>query len=232
MDGHFDTIQELNSRFTESAPREKIEIGNRKRPFKLHVVNVGDSRAMLVTRESYAALTRDHVPDDPGELRRIQETGDEVKVERGCFRIRGLAMSRSFGDFGKKDNPSPSPITAKPDVRYFYATWEDVLILHSDGLLAESDRWEEVAGAALQCMESEPRIRGVATCLVQQAYRRGSTDNITALVSTFQKPCTRPEAKLEIVSMTRRTSSPRRLLKEDWTFKLTPDTADFSLPMF
>ncbi|EPR61772.1 protein phosphatase 2C domain-containing protein [Toxoplasma gondii GT1] len=232
MDGHFDTIQELNSRFTESAPREKIEIGNRKRPFKLHVVNVGDSRAMLVTRESYAALTRDHVPNDPGELRRIQETGDEVKVERGCFRIRGLAMSRSFGDFGKKDNPSPSPITAKPDVRYFYATWEDVLILHSDGLLAESDRWEEVAGAALQCMESEPRIRGVATCLVQQAYRRGSTDNITALVSTFQKPCTRPEAKLEIVSMTRRTSSPRRLLKEDWTFKLTPDTADFSLPMF
>ncbi|KFG29162.1 protein phosphatase 2C domain protein, partial [Toxoplasma gondii GAB2-2007-GAL-DOM2] len=40
MDGHFDTIQELNSRFTESAPREKIEIGNRERPFKLHVVNV------------------------------------------------------------------------------------------------------------------------------------------------------------------------------------------------
>ncbi|PIL96022.1 protein phosphatase 2C domain protein, partial [Toxoplasma gondii COUG] len=41
MDGHFDTIQELNSRFTESAPREKIEIGNRERPFKLYVVNVG-----------------------------------------------------------------------------------------------------------------------------------------------------------------------------------------------
>ncbi|EPT30299.1 protein phosphatase 2C domain-containing protein [Toxoplasma gondii ME49] len=232
MDGHFDTIQELNSRFTESAPREKIEIGNRERPFKLHVVNVGDSRAMLVTGESYAALTRDHVPDDPGEWRRIEETGDQVVYSDGCARIRGLAMSRSFGDFVAKEVRTPSPITAKPDIRRFYATWNDVLLLYSDGLHVDGEDWRTNFGMAKQCISSVPKISDVAVCLLQQAYGGGSSDNITVLATKFRKFRRQTSAKLRIFGGLAKSFSRERLLREEnWSFKLQGRNG-FSLPMF
>ncbi|RQX73401.1 protein phosphatase 2C domain protein, partial [Toxoplasma gondii CAST] len=241
--GHFDTIQELNSRFTESAPREKIEIGNRERPFKLHVVNVGDSRAMLVTGESYAALTRDHVPDDPEEWRRIEETGDQVVYSDGCARIRGLAMSRSFGDFVSclgsqgtsvvaKEVRTPSPITAKPDIRRFYATWNDVLLLYSDGLHVDGEDWRTNFGMAKQCISSVPKISDVAVCLLQQAYGGGSSDNITVLATKFRKFRRQTSAKLRIFGgLAKSFSRERLLLEENWSFKLQGRNG-FSLPMF
>ena len=77
----------------------------------LYTANVGDSRAVLVTRVSsgedgsevkYVAsrLSYDHRPDDIGEQNRIKEAGGFITRSR----VLGiLAVTRSFGDHGMKD---------------------------------------------------------------------------------------------------------------------------------
>lgn len=79
--------------------------GNRR----LISANVGDSRAVLVKKETsedgsvtYKAqrLTYDHRAEDPDEQRRVTEAGGFVIRNR----VLGiLAVSRSFGDHGMKD---------------------------------------------------------------------------------------------------------------------------------
>jgi len=68
----------------------------------VHVVNVGDSRAIGVTAQGRARpLSKDHKPDEPSERARIEQAGGTVTMPRqrgGVPRVGGLALSRAFGD--------------------------------------------------------------------------------------------------------------------------------------
>ena len=80
--------------------------------------NAGDSRTVLASRGTARDLSIDHKPDDPVELRRIQNSG--YFVEQG--RVNGrLALSRALGDFEYKGNTDlpkkDQAVTAFPDVR-------------------------------------------------------------------------------------------------------------------
>lgn len=82
--------------------------------------NVGDSRAILCNTKSTAIqLSYDHKPNNPNELKRIQENGGYVTNKDGCWRVSDvLATSRSLGDYPLK---SKKVIIATPDfqiIRY------------------------------------------------------------------------------------------------------------------
>jgi serine/threonine protein phosphatase PrpC len=141
---------------------------------KIHTANVGDSRAIAIDGEgSYNRLTQDHRAIDPAEVLRVQQAGGFVS--RG--RVSGvLAVSRALGDHSMKR----SGVTWRPYTNVRDATGDFALAIASDGL------WDFLDDREAKARITQSRIDGtsehVAQKLVEDAQRRGSTDNITCVV--------------------------------------------------
>ncbi|EEY56002.1 protein phosphatase 2C, putative [Phytophthora infestans T30-4] len=141
---------------------------------EIFVAHTGDSRAVLVHRSGKASvLTSDHKPNRPDERRRIQELGGSV-VFWGVWRVEGiLAVSRAIGDRMLKPF-----VVAEPEVKKFTRTEEDrYVVLASDGV------WDTVSNddaAQLVLKYEDPQT--AAQRIMEEAYARGSMDNICAMV--------------------------------------------------
>jgi serine/threonine protein phosphatase PrpC len=170
-----------------------VNKGDGKR--SLIVANVGDSRAILVSRRKpessspaaeevepkyglYAhRLSYDHRAEDKAEQQRISESGGFVIRNR----VLGiLAVSRSFGDHGMKDY-----VIAEPHVSIVEITNSEefpLLILACDGVWdVLSD--QEAADLILERYVTEGPYIEASKLLVDTAIDKGSTDNITAIVT-------------------------------------------------
>ena len=105
----------------------------------LLVMNTGDCRA-IVCREGEDGshciqLTRDHNPMDPDEYSRIISKGGNIINDGYTWRINGLSVSRSFGDFDTYPY-----ITCTPEVINYKVHKDDkYLIMACDGLFSDSD---------------------------------------------------------------------------------------------
>ena len=108
--------------------------------------NVGDSRAILCTRDgTVAQLTRDHKPNDTIERNRIEASGGSVDwcgmndadghpIEgTGVYRINGnLAVARAIGDRAEKPCVSSEVEISTYDISGDRTG--DIILLASDGL--------------------------------------------------------------------------------------------------
>ncbi|KAI9918872.1 hypothetical protein PsorP6_011739 [Peronosclerospora sorghi] len=141
---------------------------------EMFVAHTGDSRALLVHRSGkVSVLTSDHKPNRPDERRRIQELGGSV-VFWGVWRVEGiLAVSRAIGDRMLKPY-----VVAEPEVKKFTRTEADrYVVLASDGV------WDTVSNddvADLVLKHEDPQA--AAQSIMEEAYARGSMDNICAMV--------------------------------------------------
>ena len=155
----------------------------------LYVANVGDSRAVLLTKidqpadggSGYLArrLSFDHRAEDPGEQQRIKDAGGFIT--RG--RVLGiLAVSRSFGDHGMKDFVTAEPYTTETNLLTCCQGGDcPVLILACDGVWdVLSD--QEAGDLVLERFRAEGPFSSAAQLLVDTAIQKGSADNITAIV--------------------------------------------------
>ncbi|KAL1221383.1 putative protein phosphatase 2C 6 [Cardamine amara subsp. amara] len=144
----------------------------------LVVGNVGDSRAVLATRDQEDALiavqlTIDLKPDLPNESARIQKCKgrvfalqDEPEVARVWLPNSdspGLAMARAFGDFCLKDYG----LISVPDINYHRLTERDqFIILATDGV------WDVLSNKeAVDVVASAPSRNTAARALVDTAVR-------------------------------------------------------------
>ena len=103
---------------------------------QLHLANVGDTRAVLVSEGAPAKrLTVDHVALDPNEARRVHQAGGHVTNNR----VGGiLAITRALGDHTLKGDSGG--VTAEPYC--FVHTVDDhdrFVVMASDGV------WEFVS---------------------------------------------------------------------------------------
>lgn len=111
---------------------------------KLLVVNIGDSRAIIVKPNGETVqCTEDHKPQDPVERARIVSAGGVVQNAR----VDGtLALSRAFGDRNYKNNPNVSvrdqKVICVPDFSTFIMTYGDILSVCCDGIY-ESEAMDE-----------------------------------------------------------------------------------------
>ncbi|KEP62283.1 UNVERIFIED_CONTAM: protein phosphatase 2C domain-containing protein [Hammondia hammondi] len=221
----------------QASPAEEITLGTSEAPFRLHIANVGDSRAMLVLEDEYYEMTKDHKPDDPEEKSRILRAGAVVTSSEGTSvsRINGsLALSRSFGDFSLKQGSGSTPdaVISTPDVRQFYAGYNDLLILFCDGVTEPAaSSWPQVAAYTREIFAQTSDVVKTAVALAEQAYEAGSQDNLSAVVTRLRpEPAEDPAATLHAYAWMRGIL--RTVHTEDWSHRLDTAKSDFFLPLF
>lgn len=144
---------------------------------KLAVANVGDSRAVLSRNSKAIAMSEDHKPNRADERKRIEAAGGVV-VWAGTWRVGGvLAVSRAFGDRLLKRF-----VVADPDILEAELGAEDrVLILATDGL------WDVISNEeAIRLIRHIGEAEAAAKKLTDEAFARGSSDNISCVVVQFK----------------------------------------------
>ncbi len=144
--------------------------------WRIYAANAGDARIVLGHGGKAHRMTRDHRTDDPDEVRRIEESGGFVFKGR----VLGiLAVTRSLGDHCMKEYVIAKPYTSEKNV--VIASEEDTsfIILACDGLWDVFKDQEAVDFVLARIHEREV----VAKYLVEEALKRGSTDNITVSVA-------------------------------------------------
>ena len=171
------------------------------------ILSVGASyvSSSETSTSSYVQLTVDHVASNQTERKRIEDRGGFVSTVGGTTRVNGsLAVSRSLGDIHLSSLLSRSPhvvVMSREEIKnqcsskvfpYDGVIMPCFIVLASDGLwdvitnqeaveivehviknfkLEASSSWED--GGAFQ---------HAAQILTQEAYVRGSTDNIGVCV--------------------------------------------------
>lgn len=174
------------------------------------VASVGDSRAILSSRRrnddasvlmSAVQLTIDHVASNPDERKLVEQRGGVVESATGLARVNGtLAITRSLGD------AQLSPFLSR-EPHVVAMTRQEIMDLCGlstlNGLpcfivLASDGLWDvitnqEAVDMVTQVMEQHDNNHGTswedggafqeaAEVLTQEAYVRGSTDNIGVCV--------------------------------------------------
>eukprot|EP01091_Cochliopodium_minus_P002858 TRINITY_DN1270_c0_g1_i1.p1 TRINITY_DN1270_c0_g1~~TRINITY_DN1270_c0_g1_i1.p1 ORF type:complete len:1015 (+),score=321.52 TRINITY_DN1270_c0_g1_i1:281-3325(+) len=146
---------------------------------KLYIANVGDSEAFLFEDDQIVNLTVAHNPSLKSEEERLRNEGAKLILRGNAFRVDGtLAVSRSIGD------PKYEPyVNANP---HFYehtiTPKTKFVVLASDGLW-DVYNFKEVADIVNQCAVEDRA--GLSKVLVDGAIKKGSTDNISAIVAFF-----------------------------------------------
>lgn len=164
---------------------------------RLVVANCGDSRAVLCRAGQAVAVSEDHKPTRIDEKKRIERAGGLVMQVRGIARVctsvnpnsmsksarreyQGLAMTRSLGDLHFKQ-----PIglaSAEPETQIVPLTDKDLfMVMATDGIFDVMSN-QEVVDLALRHWDDPIQA---ASDIVRSAYKKGSEDNLTALVIQF-----------------------------------------------
>ncbi|KAL1557094.1 protein-serine/threonine phosphatase [Salvia divinorum] len=142
---------------------------------KIFVANVGDSR--VVASRAGSAIPLSIVDLRTDERERIEKAGGFI-VWAGTWRVGGvLAVSRAFGD--KLLRPY---VVAEPEIQEEEIDGVDFVIIASDGL------WNVASNKdAVNIVQDIPDAEAASRKLVEEAYGKGSSDNITCLVVRFDK---------------------------------------------
>ena len=149
----------------------------------LWVAWCGDCSCVVLRSDSEECLTKDHNPGRSDEEERIKSAGGTVSVTAdGKKRVGGrLAVSRSFGDEGV------CGMTAIPDIVHIpLRTMDEELVLATDGV------WDVMSPSDVRKSLSDTVRHSDygAKRLAMDAFNRGSTDNIAAVVVYFNNGVT------------------------------------------
>lgn len=162
----------------------------------LTVANAGDSRAVLVTDNGFRRVTEDNKATNPSGIFRVTKAGGKaVNSYLMMPRGGGLAVSRALGD-----REFSGVVIPNPNVYQHQVTKRDIgLILACDGI------WDVVSDAlAAQIVKIVGNPRAASQALVTEAYRRGSGDNLSAIVLNLQSPKRQENTYSKIASFFRR----------------------------
>jgi protein phosphatase 1L len=135
---------------------------------RLLVANIGDSGAVVCRGGEAVALSIDQTPNRTDERKRIEDAGGVV--------VEGF--SRVSSAFGAR---SLEYVVADPEIQeYHIEEGVDFLVLAMAGL------WNVLSNQeAVSMIESLVDLGEAAMVLTEEAYRRGSADNITCVIIRF-----------------------------------------------
>jgi len=131
---------------------------------KIHIANVGDSRAYLINRDDIKIISYDH--SEVADLRRTGAISDEDAST--YFRKNVLTMSLSTGRSVSSIKPYTNTLDFQKDT---------ILLLCSDGL------WGSVSETLIHLAALEYEPQQAADKLIKLANINGGPDNISILIA-------------------------------------------------
>jgi len=132
-------------------------------------------------------LSKSHKPDNDEERSRIEKAGGEVSF---C-RVDGqLALSRAFGDIEFKHSKSVSvyeenKVIALPTFIKTTVHAGDFLVLNCDGI-TEKMNGNDVINFVHKEFSNTSDLAKIAGLLCDESLKRGSKDNMSAIIITFK----------------------------------------------
>jgi serine/threonine protein phosphatase PrpC len=149
-----------------------------------YIANLGDSKAILSQRGRLAFATNDHKASDPAEQQRVIELGGQIVNNRVNDK---LSVTRALGD----SNLAPL-ISSTPDVfEQPLSKYDEFLVLASDGVwdvLSPEEVVRLIVSRQKKSAFKDPdplEAKLLAELVKEEAYSRGSKDNISVLVLLF-----------------------------------------------
>jgi len=154
----------------------------------LHCANAGDARIVLGHKRKATRLTKDHRPDDPEEVQRIENAGGFIFKGRV---VGVLAITRSLGDHCMKSFVIAEPYCSTNTIELEESHQNDKRDDHDDSstpsmvICACDGLWDVIKDqeAVDFCIKYQHERHNIAEHLVNEAMRKGSTDNISVLVA-------------------------------------------------
>lgn len=149
---------------------------------KLHIANVGDSRAVLVKGTDAQQLTRDHKPACSLEQQRIEADDPAAEISCDGYMYGELAVARAIGSAHLKRDPSKRALIPTPDLISVQLSREDdFVVLATDGLWDKVDNAEMVRVARRTLATGTRDASSASKALVDRALRCSSSDNISVV---------------------------------------------------
>ncbi|KAJ3680900.1 hypothetical protein LUZ60_015389 [Juncus effusus] len=185
----------------------------------LIIANLGDSRAVLCTRDAKnqqvaVQLTIDHKPDLPSEDKRITSCKGRVfalEEESDVHRLwlpeedsPGLAMSRAFGDFCLKD----CGLISTPEVSYRRLSEKDeFLVLATDGIwdVLSNDEVIKIVSSTKKRSDSAKKLVDHAVHGWKRNHAASKIDDC-AVICIFLKDLTKRSTSIHEISLTKSLS--------------------------
>ena len=142
---------------------------------QLHCANAGDTRIILIKKDSTEQLSYDHKASDSREKERIKDSGGYVNpagyVVSGSM---GLAVPRALGDPEFDKRVIPFYTTSK------FLTNEDIgIIIACDGV------WDVMSNEEAAEIVRNNDAQDAAEMIKDTAISKGTEDNITVIVVKF-----------------------------------------------
>lgn len=188
----YDSLQrQLRShKFAYHSGSTALVVINYKLNGKLYfnILNTGDCRAVLCRGHIAYPLTLDHKPNVPLEFHRIRKKGGTIKFDGHYdWRIKDLSVSRAFGDF------DATPFVTHDPQRHNYHMDDKndkFMVIACDGLWDVLSNQEVINFVLGLCYDDtltnyNHTKENIAQKLAEYALKKGSTDNITAIVIFF-----------------------------------------------
>ncbi|CAF1204422.1 unnamed protein product [Didymodactylos carnosus] len=154
-------------------------------PEQIYLVNIGDSRALLVSKDGHILrTTKDHKPDDEEELKRIEDAGGKVQRNTGDVpRVENLlAITRVLGDFilSKEIVPPMADIIEYP--RSSDEERVEFIVLACDGVFDVMTN-EDVGQFIIKHLKQKSsNLKKLCVQLLDECLKRNSTDNMSVYI--------------------------------------------------
>ncbi|KAI4344225.1 hypothetical protein L6164_011475 [Bauhinia variegata] len=152
----------------------------------LLVANAGDCRAVLSRQGVAIEMSKDHRPFCSKERRRVESLGGFI--DDGYLNGQ-LGVTRALGDWHleglKEMSERGGPLIAEPELKLITLTKEDeFLIIGSDGIWDVFTSQNAVDFARRRLQEHND-VKLCGREIVEEAIKRGSTDNLTVVMVCF-----------------------------------------------
>lgn len=151
------------------------------------LVNVGDSRAILIRDNQVQMATMDHKPSNEKERKRIVDAGGLVIIQR----VNGsLAVSRALGDFEYKADPNrlPQNQLVSPEADVFVSErdlkGDQHLVLACDGIWDVMSNDDVCQFVSIKIKQGRDAA-GICADLLDTCLAKGSKDNMSVIIVSF-----------------------------------------------
>lgn len=161
----------------------------------IHIVNLGDCRAVLCRGGEMVPLTVDHSPlENEEERKRLQALSVEVSCD-GYLHGR-IGVSRAFGDWAWHAEEKCKGLICNPDVSQAEAADDaEFLLLACDGIF-EKMSTKEAGQIVRRRLRATGDAKAAAEALVKNAVKRNGTDNLSAVIVIFNLPASNDSSRV------------------------------------